>query len=233
VCGRFALHAPASSISEALSVLVPDDLLAGAGIPGGKARRSFNIAPTDAVLGVGATAAGRVASWVRWGLLPPRPTTAAGLKGRPLINARSDSLATNGLFKHALRGSRMIVPASGFYEWLVRDGAKVPFYLRPRAGGILAFAALRSVTLVDGDPLSSCALITTDANALMRPVHDRMPVILDRAAVDAWLDPDQTDVDALVALCRPCDDALLEPVEVSQRVNQVRNDDVGLITPIA
>ena len=138
----------------------------------------YNIAPTDDILVIRGSDQGRSGLMMRWGLIPHWVKDAKKL---PLLfNARAESLATKPMFKNAFRRQRCLIPASGFYEWkLLADGkSKQPFYVSSKIGKPISFVGLWETATVDGVDVDSCTIITTESNALMQPIHERMPVIL-------------------------------------------------------
>lgn len=172
---------------------------------------------------------------MRWGLVPFWAKDAA--IGSKMINARADTLAQKPAFREALKRRRAVLPADGFYEWRLEGGKKMPLYIRRRDGLPLAFAGLweswkgpKEAPLPQ--PLLTATIVTTDANAPLRALHDRMPVILDPDGWRRWLDP-ATPVAEAEALLKPAPDDLLELIPVSTRVNSVRNDDAACIAPLA
>jgi len=193
----------------------------------------------------------RVLSLVRWGLVP---SWAKDLSmGDRMINARSESVASKPAFRRAFGKRRCIVPADAFYEWKkVGEGAhgapgrassgrrapRQPYCIRRRDGEPLAFAGLweiwRDPAIDDADApdawVRSCTIITTRANGVLAPIHDRMPVVLDEESWDEWLDPANHDLDALGALLVPAPDDWVEAYPVSTRVNSPRNNDADLVT---
>ena len=190
----------------------------------------FNIAPTDPVLAVRERADEREIGKLRWGLIPGK--WAVERKGRPLINARAETIATQPAFREAFRERRCLIPADGFYEWRRDENGKVPVWVHRPDDELFAFAGVWSrYELREGDPIVSCAIVTTDPNPLMRSIHDRMPVILPRAAEASWLSGDATEAE-LSELLVPSDEEL-EAREVPDLVNSVREDGPGLIEPRA
>jgi putative SOS response-associated peptidase YedK len=145
-----------------------------------------------------------------------------------MINARGETVATKPSFRTAFRRHRCLIPANGFYEWMpAADGRKQPVLIAMKDGGVFAFAGLYERWLTgDGEPLDSCTILTTDANDLLRAVHDRMPVIVPADQYARWLDPAQDGPQALVAPY-PSDAMTWWPV--SSRVNSVRHDDASLL----
>lgn len=225
MCGRYALYGPRSRIRERFDV---DD-----GFDFGP---RYNIAPTTNVLIVRPGPEGRrVGSLYRWGLIPGwAKDTAIGAK---LNNARGETVAEKPAFRAAFRRWRCIVPASGFYEWkAIQEGdrtVKQPYFIRPRdETELFGFAGLTERWVSpDGEEIHSCCIITTDANSLMMPIHDRMPVILALDDYDAWLDPANTNAEKLSAFLRPAEAADMIAYPVSRAVNSSRADAPTLVEP--
>ena len=163
---------------------------------------------------------------VRWGLVP---FWAKDLSiGSKMINARAEGIAEKPAFRAAFKARRCLVPADGFYEWQKVDGGKQPMLIRLRSKSTFAFAGLWEVWRSPEGPVETCTIVTTEPNAVTAPIHNRMPVILEPADYDRWLDPSQPDAQALL---RPCPDDWLEAYPVSTRVNTPRNDTADLIEP--
>lgn len=184
----------------------------------------YNIAPTQPVLIVrAALAGGREQYLVRWGLIPSWVKDPRALS--TLINARAETAAEKPSFRGAMRHRRCLVPATGFYEWTGKPGAKKPHLIRPRHGGLMAMAGLAEHWVgADGSELETMAILTTAPNATMRPIHDRMPVILNPADFDLWLDCSTGTAKFAETLLVPPPDDLLEVVDVSPRLNNPRNE---------
>ncbi len=183
---------------------------------------AYNVAPTQDVLTVvgGET---RRAGFMRWGLIPH---WARDPKiGARMINARAETVAEKPAFRDALRRRRCLVLADGFYEWQRIGADRRPMRIVLRTGEPFAFAGLWSVWRdPDGNRIPSCAIITTSANDLLRPVHNRMPVILPREMEDFWLDESVDDPDALRSILTPHPGDEMDAYEVSSLVNSVAND---------
>ncbi|MBS0554640.1 MAG: SOS response-associated peptidase, partial [Proteobacteria bacterium] len=173
----------------------------------------------------------RVIHLLRWGLVPSWAKDEA--IATKLINARGESVAEKPSFRAAFRRRRCIVPANGFYEWQQIAGDKQPFYIHPVEGEFFGLAGLweRWMRPADGEELDTFTIVTTDANAAMRPLHDRMPVILAQGDYAAWLSG-ATSADQVQALVRPCPEAGLAAYAVSRAVGNVRNDSPTLIQAI-
>ena len=221
VAGRFSVSVEPKLVAERFAVEVPE-----------AAQRSFNVAPTQDVLAIVDGLEGRAARVLRWGLVPHWSTDARG--AAKMINARAESLRDRSAFRSLLERKRVLVPADGFYEWRRdADGRKRPVRYTLAGGGLFAFAGLRAAWR---DPatdewLRSCTIVTTEANALVAPVHDRMPVILPREHEDVWLDP-SVPVDVALDLLRPLDPALMALADVSPLVSNVDNDGPELLDPL-
>jgi putative SOS response-associated peptidase YedK len=190
----------------------------------------FNIAPTDPVLAIRRTDSGaREPGRLRWGLVPGR--WAERRSGPPLINARAESLPEQPAFAESFRERRCLIPADGFYEWRKDPGGKVPIWLSRPDGDLFAFAGIWAELPSrekSPDALHSCAIVTCEPNELIRPIHDRMPVVLQPELEARWLDP-ELDEDELLAMLMPAPEDALVPLEVGDFVNDVRDDGAHLI----
>jgi putative SOS response-associated peptidase YedK len=215
MCGRFLLSTPGPELARVFGLAVAPEL-----------RPRFNVAPGQPIALVHALpdAAGRALAAPLWGYAGP-----GAAPGRRPINARAETIASSPLFRSAFARRRGLVPADGFYEWQHAGRSSRPFAIRPRAAGPIAFAAIFDAA-PDGEP-ASCAIVTTAANGQVRPIHDRMPVILPPEAWAEWLDPARVDAEALGALLAPARDDLLFAHPVDRRVNDVREDDAALALP--
>ena len=174
---------------------------------------------------------------MRWGLLP---SWVKDPKDFPLlINARSETAATKASFRSAVKRGRILVPASGFYEWKRTEPASgkgkaeiEPFWVRPREGGVIAFAGLSETNEAGGSPLDTAAIMTVDANDAFRPIHHRMPIVVHRDDFDRWLDCEANDPKAVADIMRTPEPDFFEAVPVSDAVNKVRNQGPELIEPV-
>jgi putative SOS response-associated peptidase YedK len=171
---------------------------------------------------------GRELVTLKWGLVP-----AWSRDGRGFINARADTVDTKPAFRSAFRKRRCLMAADGFYEWQQLDGRKQPWYFHLKGGDPFAFAGLWEVRSdAEGRPIETCALVTTEPNDVVRPVHDRMPVILDPAAYALWLDP-SAETEALKNLLRPAPAEGMEGYRVGLYVNNARNEGPQCVQPAA
>jgi putative SOS response-associated peptidase YedK len=187
----------------------------------------YNVAPTDPVLAVRLNEEGvREAGRLRWGLIQPDD---AAKPGRAPINARAETVAKAPPFRDAFESGRCLVVADGFYEWQQTDRGKRPIWITRPEREVFAFAGISAAARsADGSEVHCCAIVTCPPGELVAPIHDRMPVILERDAEGTWLDRERSR-EELLELLRPTDD--LELTEVSDAVNDVRNDGPELIEP--
>jgi len=193
-------------------------------------RPRFNIAPTDPVIAIRRNEEARnEAGRLRWGLQPGVWALRSGQ--RPLINARAETVATQPAFRESFEQRRCLIPADGFYEWRRDERGKQPIWFSPPEHDLFAFAGIWARLEKDGaEPVTSCALITCEPSRTVRPVHDRMPVVLDPDAEAAWLNPD-AKTDELFDLLRPAPEDRLQLREVGDAVNDVRQDGPHLLEP--
>ena len=216
MCGRYALTSPDELVQEF-----------GLGeLPYG-VRPRYNIAPTqEAPVVVGGEA--RTLKLLRWGLVPSWATDAKGASR--LINARAESVHEKPSFREPFAKRRCLVCSDGFYEWKVDGKRRVPHFIHRRDGRLLAFAGIWECFRPEaGEEMLTFSVLTTEANELMRPVHHRMPVILDRTDYERWLDPGIARRDALEDLLAPAPESMLELYEVSSLVSSPANDSIACL----
>jgi putative SOS response-associated peptidase YedK len=223
MCGRFVLkHEPVTLEEWYQATTMPDFA------------PHYNIAPTTSVVVIRDTPDGRAGSLMRWGLIPAWAKDPAAL---PLLhNARGETVAEKPMFRTAFRRRRCLIPASGFYEWKTVPGqkSKQPFYISFKDGNPMSLAGLwESSKTSDGRILDSCTIITTAANEVLEPIHNRMPVVLERGDWDGWLNPEPMEPEQLLGLLSPFDADKMQVWGVSHAVNRVANDGPKLILPIA
>jgi len=229
MCGRFTLTASPEEVQALFGLLDLD------GFP-----PRYNIAPTQPILLViagpprepGSNLPDRNALLVRWGLIP---SWAKNPRDLPLlINARSETAAEKNAFRAAMRHRRALVPASGFYEWK-RDGKKsTPFFIRPKGGGIVAFAGLmETYAEPGGSEIDTGAILTTAANADVAAIHDRMPVVIQPSDYARWLDCRTQEPRDVADLMRPAEPGLFEAIPISDKVNKVANSGPEIQVPVA
>jgi putative SOS response-associated peptidase YedK len=226
MCGRFTLRTPMSVIAAHFGVFE---------VPAFTPR--FNIAPTQPV-GVVRLQAGRESPherelvWLRWGLIPRWAKDES--IGSRLINARAETVAEKTAYRASLRRHRCLIAADGFYEWQKGDQRSQPFYIRLRDNRPFGLAGLWDHwTSPDEKTIESCVILTTGANALVGPIHDRMPVILPPSQYAQWLDPQWQEWSGLASLCGPYPAEEMVAYAVDPRVNRPAHDDPSCIAPAA
>jgi putative SOS response-associated peptidase YedK len=219
MCGRYELHASPAAIALAFGLEHPPQI-----------HPRYNVAPMQHVpiVRVGANGARELVQ-VRWGLVPRWAKDPS--IGAKMINARGETVATKASFGTAYRRHRCLLPADGFYEWMATAHGKQPVRVAMQDDAVFGLAGLYERWLSpDGEPLDTCTILTTEANGLLRSVHDRMPVIVSPREYERWLDPAEPD---------PADVIAPYPAEgmrfhtVSKRVNSVKNDDASCIEALA
>jgi putative SOS response-associated peptidase YedK len=221
MCGRYSLSASPETIRDhfglhALPALEP----------------RYNIAPTQVVPVIRAGEEGRELALLHWGLIPAWAKDEK--TGYRMINARAETVAEKPAFRNAVRHRRCLVPADGFYEWRTTARGKQPYHVRRRDGALFAFAGLWEHWQDEhGRTIESFTILVTDANALLRPIHDRMPAIIEPADYERWLSRALRDPQALAPLLQPYPAVRLQAVPVSTRVNTPRHDDPDCIAPLA
>ncbi len=223
MCGRFVAATTPGQLGQFFDAGLPDVDLA----------ERYNVAPTAHVYTIISDAdVRRSIEAMRWGLLPHWATSQAG---KPLFNARAETLATNRSFARSFQQRRCLIPADGFYEWTTdgNDGSKQPHYIMHRDGDPLAFAGIWRTwhEPKTDNTLDTCTIITCPPNQTMESIHDRMPVILAPTSWGQWLNP-TTRIVNLTKLLGPAPNELLTTHLVSTDVNSARNDRPQLVQPI-
>ncbi|HZP88989.1 MAG TPA: SOS response-associated peptidase [Burkholderiales bacterium] len=221
MCGRYELHTPVEEVAREFDAMLTDELRDyGA---------HYNIAPSLRVPVVREGRHGRVLEAMTWGLVPSWSKNA---KGNKPVNARAETLFDKPMFRNAILRRRCLLPANGYYEWRQDGARKQPFWVGMTDGSVFGLAGIWEYWRQEGhDPLITCAVIVTDANELLQPIHDRMPVIVRREDYARWLDPTLTDQAAIARMMRPVPANMLCVYPISPRVNNARNDDAQLIEP--
>ncbi len=226
MCGRYLLLSPAEAMRQLFQLL--------GGLPNFPPR--YNVAPTDPMPVVRLNAEmRRELALLRWGLVPAWADAIS--VGSRMINARSETVATKGAFRDSFARRRCLVPADGYYEWKVEDGRRQPYLIRPVDGSTMTFAAIwdawkRPQAVETGSPrdvgpageiVETFSIVTGPALPSVANTHDRMPVVLDSADFDVWLDPGSSQGD-LAAIMVPSH-VDLAVTAVGSAVNSVKNDD--------
>lgn len=233
MCGRFALLTLPENVQETFALMELEDFPA-----------RYNIAPTQPILAIvetdrpepGSNRPARRALLLRWGLIPgfvkdPREFPL-------LINARSETAIGKASFRAAMRHRRILIPASGFFEWQRPEkGSKEksqPYWVRPKGGGIIAFAGLMETwSSADGSEVDTGAILTADATPNFRHIHDRMPVVIAPEEFSRWLDCKTQEPRAVADLMVPPPPDLFEAIPVSDLVNKVANSGPEILAPVA
>ena len=221
MCARFTITAPAQQIVELFDLDLLVDL-----VP------RYNVAPTQQVLAVRLDAENKKEyARLRWGLVP---SWADDLKiGQRLINARSETVGEKPAFRDAIRKRRCLIAADGFYEWKGEKKNKQPYFIHRPGREPFAFAGIwERWHDPDGKLIETCSILTTDANEKMRPLHDRMPVILPKDQHARWLDPAIKQAGDLKELLQPLSDDALQMYPVTTRVGNPRFEDPSCVEPI-
>jgi putative SOS response-associated peptidase YedK len=220
VCGRYTLTNPEGALAEAL-VEEPTEL-----------RARYNVAPAEPVLAVRLGRDGeRKAVTLRWGLIPPGASDPQ--VGARMINARAETVATKPVFRWPLLHRRCLILADGFYEWRRERSHKQPYLFRLEGGRTFAFAGIWTRWQGPREPIASCSIITTSANRLVSPIHDRMPSILLPDHYCEWLRaPDEeNDAGALLELLRPLPSEGMVHHAVSPAVNRAGQENPSMVEP--
>jgi putative SOS response-associated peptidase YedK len=219
MCGRFTLRTSGERLARHFRLARTPEL-----------PFRYNVAPTQPIPVIRQTAEGRQLSMVRWGLVPRWARDMSGA-GR-MINARAETVATKPAFRDAFKHGRCLVVADGFYEWKKpTPRQREPYLIQLRTGEPFAFAGLWDTWMGPEGPIETCTIITTDANELVRSLHDRMPVILSPREYDRWLDPALEDVGRLEALLKPVPSESVAMTAVNPIVNNARNEDPRCVEP--
>ena len=222
MCGRFGLYTDLAELVEILGFEVqsPMDLFGP----------RWNIAPTTDVLTVRDVDGNRYGALMRWGLIPrwAKPDTAFK---RPMFNARSETVSERPTFRDSFSRRRCLVPANGFFEWR-REGAggRTAMWIYDPESPVITFAGIWSTWRSPDGIVESCAILTTEPNSLMSPIHNRMPVILDQDWALIWLD-DAADKTVLMEAMKPREWESMQAREVDPAVGSTRNDGPHLIEP--
>ena len=221
MCGRFTIKTDPMLLAERFGIALPDGL-----------EPRYNVAPSQDVLAITHARGAPAARLLRWGLVPHwAKDQRIGFK---MINARAETVAVKPAYRTLVAEHRCLIVADGFYEWRIDpDGAKRPVRFTLASDEAFAFAGLSAFWRDPeaGTLLESCTIITTTANEIVAPVHDRMPVILPRLDEGRWLDPRVASDEAL-ALLKPLAVELMAARDASTLVNSARNDAPELLDPL-
>jgi putative SOS response-associated peptidase YedK len=212
MCGRFTLSKTPEDVAQHFQL---DN------VPSIEPR--YNVAPTQQVFAVRSVGEGREGVLLKWGLVPSWASDPS--IGVRMLNARAETIAAKPSFRTAFQRRRCLIASDGFYEWVSVGKQKQPIHFRKGDGRLFAFAGLwESWRAPNGVTLESCSIITTTANELVQPVHDRMPVILDPSSYAEWLDPKHTNAAALLPLLAPWRADEMAAIPANPFVNNARNE---------
>jgi len=220
MCGRFVLENSPEQLMKVYKLSSLPDL-----------SPRYNVAPSQQIAVVRQQNGGdRELVMMQWGLIPSWAKDPA--IGYKMINARSETAHEKPPFKQALRSRRCIVPVSGFYEWEKKGKEKIPHYIHLRDGDIMSLAGIwETWKSPEGERLETCTILTTVANSLLKPLHDRMPVVLHNEEFNLWFNRDVDDINLLVELFHSYPSDRLEEYIVSKGVNSPSNDSPECIVP--
>ncbi len=221
MCGRFALVTEKTILEMLYGLELRGDL-----------QPRYNIAPSQEILTLRRSPQFEKKEFIylKWGLVPFWAKDSS--IGSRMINARAETAPEKPSFRDAFKKRRLIIPASGFFEWK-RDetGTKQPYYISPKEGGLFSLAGLWERWEKGGKPLESCTILTTEPNRLVAPLHRRMPVIISPRDLENWLDP-RADHAALLELLKPAPPEEMIACPVSNKVNKPANDTPDLLKPV-
>lgn len=230
MCGRFSLTASREEVEALLGAMIDEDF-----------PPRYNIAPTQPILSVlagetpplGSNRPDRIGMLVRWGFVPSWVKDPSDWN--LVFNIRSETAAEKNSFRAALNHRRALIPASGFYEWRRKGKNKAQAYwIRPRNGGIVAFGALvETWSSADGSQIDTAGILTTSANDFLRPIHERMPVVVKPEDFARWLNCKTLLPRDVANIMRPVEDDFFEAIPVSDKVNKVANTSPDLQERIA
>lgn len=217
MCGRFTLY---SSLRELKKAFALDTVI-------GEMKPAYNIAPGEEIFAIIRRDGNRMGK-LHWGLIPSWVKELPGASR--LINARIETLAEKPSFQRAFQRRRCVIPADGFYEWK----GKQPWYCVPVSGKLFGFAGLWETWKgKNGTLYHSCAIITAEADEVLREIHDRMPVILKPEAIREWLNPEITGFDRLDMILKNGRISRVKTYPVSKLVDAPRNNDSRCIKPLS
>lgn len=222
MCGRFTLQHSGEMLAQIFGVKVSQDI-----------KPRYNIAPTQHVPVVRTSPEDNMLhiDLLKWGLIPSWAKDTS--IGSHMINARSETVDQKPSFKYSLKHRRCIAPANGFYEWQEVDGKKHPLYIKLKDSSLMMFAGIWDHWKnPEGEVIESFSILTTSSNDLIKPLHDRMPVILDSQYKDTWLDIQVSDPEQFKPFFKPYPSDQMEMYQVGDIVNSPRNDAPECIQPI-
>jgi putative SOS response-associated peptidase YedK len=222
MCGRFEIHSPIEIIAKLFAIdSITFDI-----------RPSYNVAPSQNVVAVARNGKKNRLLSCRWGFVP---SWSKELKtGFTMINARAETVADNKTYKSAFQDHRCLIVADGFFEWKKQNRMKIPMYIHLKSGKPMGLAGLyNNWTSPEGEEICTSTVIVTDANEILAPIHERMPVIIPEEKFGLWLDPEVHVKELLLPLLKPYDSEELEMYPVTAKVNSAKYDNPENIMPVA
>ncbi|MEK5520685.1 hypothetical protein B5V89_19090 [Heyndrickxia sporothermodurans] len=221
MCGRFNLYSSIEDLMERFDLTNWEMI---------EFSPKYNIAPSQEVLAIVEGEKGNRGGFLRWGLVP---SWAKDPKiGYKMINARAETIDEKPSFKRLLARRRCLIIADGFYEWKKEGNRKTPYHIHLKDKQPFAFAGLWDRWNQGGKTIQSCTIITTEANKLMRDIHDRMPVILTKESEQVWLDRSIQEEKQLKSLLSPFDSTLMEAYTISEIVNSPKNEGAEILNSL-
>ena len=217
MCGRFSITGDLDFYTEYFGV----DHTAEESLPA-----SWNVAPTDRIYVVNERDGERLLSPMKWGLVPHWAKDTRKIH----INSRLESVATSPVFRESFARRRCLIPADGFYEWEPPEKGRTPHWIHRADGYPMVFAGIWATRFIEESQSwsRSCSIITQPASGPVEPIHDRMPLVLERNVWDAWLDRDLVDPEMVLSIIEPIDPGILMEHVVSRKVNSVKNNSPDL-----
>lgn len=223
MCGRFTLFADYDEILERFDVDVAFDEE--------NYFPNFNVAPSQSIISIINDGNSNRLGSLRWGLIPGWAKDEK--VGYKMINARSETVNEKPSYRHAFLKKRCIIPMDSFYEWKVKENGKVPMRIKMKSDEIFGVAGLwEAWKNSNGQTIHSCTILTTEANSLVKDIHDRMPVIFTRKNEKKWLNPSLQEKETLKSMLVPFDAALMDAYPVSSEVNSPKNNHIGLLNSL-
>lgn len=222
MCGRFVLTADGQAIQQKFDL---------DSTPQGISQARYNIAPSQPVAVISNENPNEM-TFYKWGLIPSWAKDPS--MGNKMINARSETAHEKPAFRAAFKRRRCLIPANGFYEWAKSGKEKKPMFVHLKNQELFAFAGLWEVWhSAEGDIINSCTILTSEPNELVKPLHNRMAVIMREEDYDTWLSPDELPAEVLMPLLRPYEADKMAAYEVSTLVNSPANDTPECIVPLS
>jgi len=223
MCARYSLHQSNALIADLFDLQWTPEL-----------QPRYNVAPTNSVPAVIRVEGKNVLDFFRWGLVP---TWADDPKiGARMINARSETAAEKPSFRGPFKNRRCLIPADGFFEWHEEEGKKQPYLVSMKDDHLFAFAGLWEQWFPDKtsdeNVLKTCTILTCGSNALLSPIHDRMPVILPKEKFDTWLDPDLKQREPLESLMTPYNAEEMRMFPVTRLMSNPRYNEPDAVKPL-